>query len=156
MLQRITHTYTLSLTYSPSSHPHTHSLTTHTLSSHRHMNRYPLCGKNSSHCARNWMDPLLTLLCELFVTMTTVSTVMWTDQALLGHARMSSHFSDISCLKNIWAFKHSDPFKCSPGSHSVGNCSIGITSSCSLVAFLLSVNLLSVSMLPLLLGISNS
>ena len=108
-----------------SSHPHTHSLTTHTLSSHRHMNRYPPCGKNSSHCARNWMDPLLTLLCELFVTMTTVSTerywqIMWTDQALLGHARMSSHFSDISCLKNIWAFKHSDPFKCSPGSHSVG------------------------------------
>jgi len=46
--------------------------------------------------------------------------------------------SDISYLITSRAFEHSDPFKCSPGSHSqLVSCSVNITSSFSLLAFLL-------------------
>ena len=55
-----------------------------------------------------------------------------------------STMSDISYLKNSWAFEHSIPLKGSPGSNSqlVSN-SVGITSSCSLLAFLLLVSFVS-------------
>ena len=44
--------------------------------------------------------------------------------------------SDISYLKTSWAFKHSDPLKSSPGSHSqFVSDSVGIISSCLLLAF---------------------
>ena len=45
---------------------------------------------------------------------------------------------------NSYAFEDSDPLKSSPGSHSQSvSCSVVITSSCSLLAFLLSVSLMS-------------
>jgi len=49
---------------------------------------------------------------------------------------MHHNKSDISYLKTRQAFKHSDPLEYSPGSYSqsVGG-SVGITSSCSLLAF---------------------
>ena len=61
--------------------------------------------------------------------------------------------------RQVWYFiskiqpdlpEHSNPFKCSPGSHSQKiSCSVGITSSCSLLASPLLVSLAST--LPLLL-----
>ena len=67
--------------------------------------------------------------------------------------------SDISYLKTSWAFEHSDLFKGSPGSHfHSDSCSVGITSSSSLLEFpvLLSFTLSDLRMLPLLLSTSNS
>jgi len=46
--------------------------------------------------------------------------------------------------KTSWAFEHSDSFSGSSGSHSqLVSCSVGITSSCSLLAFPLTVSLTS-------------
>jgi len=60
-------------------------------------------------------------------------------------------------LKTSQTFKHSNPLKSSPGSHSqsVSN-SVGITSSCSFLAFplLLKPHVITFT-LPLLPGISN-
>jgi len=57
-------------------------------------------------------------------------------------------------IKTSQASEHSDPLKCPPGSHAqLVSCSVGIMSSCSLLAFSLLVSL--ASDLPVLLGISN-
>ena len=51
-------------------------------------------------------------------------------------------YPDISYVKNGWAFEHSNPFKGSPDSHSqLARCSVGTTSSCSLLAFPLLVSI---------------
>ena len=63
--------------------------------------------------------------------------------------------------RNSWDFEHSDRFECFPGSHSRSvSCAlyVGITSSCSLLTFILPVSLASSHLhfrLPLFLGILN-
>jgi len=55
-----------------------------------------------------------------------------------------STISDISYLKTSRAFKHSDPLKGSPGSHSqLVSSSVGIMSSRLLLTFLVSIGLVS-------------
>ena len=50
--------------------------------------------------------------------------------------------ANILYLKSSWAFKHSNPLKGSPGSHSqLASDSVDIMSSCSLLTFSLSVSL---------------
>ena len=70
-----------------------------------------------------------------------------------------SNKSDISYLKNQQGLQHSDPLNSSPGSHSllVSN-SIGTTSSCSFLAFLLSISVESSRLhcLCFLVSVSNS
>jgi len=50
--------------------------------------------------------------------------------------------ADILYLKSSWAFKHSNPLKGSPGSHSqLASSSVDIMSSCSMLTISLSVSL---------------
>ena len=66
--------------------------------------------------------------------------------------RKSKQQSESSYLKNQPGLRTSDPFKCSPGSHSqLVTCSVGIMSSCLLLVCPLSVSFSSV--LPLLLSL---
>jgi len=64
--------------------------------------------------------------------------------------------ADILYLKSSWAFKHSNPLKGSPGSHSqLASSSVDIMSSCSMLTFHSRSASLITSTLPLLLSILN-
>ena len=100
----------------------------------------------SVHCCMTSVNTSPTLL-EAFLNANR-QTDRQTDMKALLYPYCTCVHGVTSLIFHIyetsWAFKHSDPFSGSPGSHSqVVSCSVGITSSCSLLAFPFSVSLMS-------------
>ena len=103
-------------------------------------------------CMHVWSTVLSILISKLFDWQ-----IQLTHACLKHVLHTPSLIRNALQYKNSWAFKHSDPCKCSPGSYSqLVSCSVGIMISCLLLEFPLLVSLASLHLCCLWASVSRT